>query len=72
MINWNALHAACVERITIYKENAYTSKRFMSTMVLGKYLRLTRRYETLLEFIDTRIQTSINQPIYDNHNAIQP
>lgn len=63
MIDWNALHAACVDRITFYKESADITKHFLSYKILRKYLKLIRRYEALLEFIDTRIQTSINQPV---------
>lgn len=63
MINWNALHAACVDRVTFYKEAVDIGRLSGSFKIINKYLRLTRRYEALLEFIDTRIQTSINQPI---------
>lgn len=63
MIDWNALHTACVDRVTFYKEATDIGRLAGSYKIIGKYLRLARRYEALLEFIDTRVQTSINQPI---------
>lgn len=63
MIDWNALHAACVERITDYEESYSLCISIRATRSAKVYFQKARRYEALLEFIDTRIQTSINQPV---------